>query len=77
MENDDGSILLDTSPSLIASMPKSQEYRIRYYYQNDDGSIATNYHNLERELSVDAPLLLVSELLHLIVNTLRLYVTYL
>lgn len=56
---DDGSILLDTSPSLIASMPKSKSYEIRYYYRGDD-SIRSNYYDLERELSVDLPLLLVS-----------------
>ena len=56
---DDGSILLDTSPSLIASMPKSKSYEIRYYYRGDD-SIRSNYYDLERELSVDLPLSLVS-----------------
>ena len=59
--NDDGSILLDASPSLISSMPKSKSYNLRYYYRGDD-SIRSSYYNLERELSVDLPLLLVSKL---------------
>lgn len=60
---DDGSVLLDTSPSLISSMPKSKSYEIRYYYRGDD-SIMSNYHDFERELSIDLPLLLVRKLLY-------------
>lgn len=56
--NDD-SILLDTQPSLIVSVPTSRSYEIRYRYQGDPGSILSSYYNFERELSVDSPLLLV------------------
>ena len=70
---DDGSILLGTSPSLISSMPKSKSYEMRYYYQGDD-SVRSNYYNLERELSVDLPLLLVSKLLYHIVSHVVSYI---
>ena len=57
--NDEGTILLDASPSLIPTEPKSKSYEIRYRYQANN-SILSSYHNLEREISIDLPLLLVS-----------------
>lgn len=63
---DDGSVLLDTSPSLISLEPQSKKYEIRYYFEGDSDAVMSSYHDLERHLSVDSPLLLVSRTYHFI-----------